>query len=72
VIEHREVLKLLQGAGAKVDFANCRAYFSEQMVADALASTPKSYLATGRDPEAAYDVYSGMEGKFRCIGGAVD
>lgn len=72
VIEHRETLELLHSVGAKVDFAKKRACFPEQMVEDALASTPKGYLAAGRDPEASYDVYAGMESKFRCLGGALN
>jgi trimethylamine---corrinoid protein Co-methyltransferase len=72
IIEHREVLELLQSAGAKVDFARKRACFSEPMVAGALASTPGRYLAAGRGPEASYEVHAGMEAKLRCLGGALN
>jgi trimethylamine--corrinoid protein Co-methyltransferase len=71
IIEHQEVLELLQSIGAAVDFAKKRVRFSEQTVERALASTPKKYLAAGRTPEASYEVCAGMEARLRCIGGAL-
>jgi len=56
VIEHQEVLGLLQSAGARVDLTKKRACFSEHMVEDALASTPNSYLAADSDSSTNYNV----------------
>jgi len=56
VIEHQEVLGLLQSAGTRVDLTPKRACFSEQVVEDALASPPKSYPAAGSDPRISYNV----------------
>jgi trimethylamine--corrinoid protein Co-methyltransferase len=72
IIEHHEALAVLQSAGAQVDFAKNRAFFSELMVAKALASVTRKYLAAGRNPEDSYEVYAGMDAKLRCLGGALN
>ena len=71
-IEHQESLTLLQGNGAKVDFAKKRVFFSESMVEKSLASVARNYVAAGRHTENSYEVFAGMDAKLRCIGGALN
>ncbi|MCF8076647.1 MAG: trimethylamine methyltransferase family protein [Desulfotignum sp.] len=70
-IDHLETLERLLQAGATVDNEKKRAWFSSELIEQAIEQVPKAYRAEGRTPEADYEVYSGMEPRFRCLGGAL-
>ena len=49
-VEHPKALKILDGAGAHVDFTNQQVRFPKDMIEAALKSVPSSMLLAGSDP----------------------
>lgn len=50
-IDHQDCLEILKGAGAEVDFETQMVRFSEDMIDDALAKTPRKIVLAARDPD---------------------
>jgi len=72
IVDHPAALKQLEAAGARVDGAAGKAFFTERMVQDALAATPNRYRAAGRSAGDGYNVHAGMRPRMRCLGGALN
>ncbi len=51
MVHHPEILKLLEGAGARLEAAHPIAHLPESIVMDALARAGKAYILHGRDPQ---------------------
>jgi len=52
-MQHDGILKILDDAGAEVDYGQKVAKIPEQLVREVLRKAPRSYIAYGRDPEKA-------------------
>jgi trimethylamine--corrinoid protein Co-methyltransferase len=52
-MQHDRVLRMLDDAGAQVDYGQNVAKLPEPLVREALRKAPRSYVAYGRDPEKA-------------------
>src|SRR5512135_1813719 len=51
MVHHPDILKLLQGAGARLQAAHPIAHLPESLVMEALARAGKSFILRGRDPQ---------------------
>jgi trimethylamine--corrinoid protein Co-methyltransferase len=51
LVEHQEGLRMLEAAGAQVDYASRRARFPEELVERCLATVPTSITLAARNPE---------------------
>jgi len=62
VVAHQGALQLLQEHGARVDWEQQLAWFSEELVSQALASVPAAFILAGGNPE--HDVPLGKNGRI--------
>lgn len=67
VFQMEDALRILADHGAVVDWSERRAFISEEMVADALSSAPKSFTLAARDPRYDYPL-DGKNAGFTTFG----
>ena len=71
-VQHKGALESLADSGARVDFANQRAFFSTELVEQALQDIPKQFVCAGREPAFDFKVAFDAPPVCRCTGGAVN
>jgi len=72
-VSHPLALEKLDAAGAQVDSARQRVSLPPQMVENAVAQTPKTFLCAGRSPDYDFTVGNGSSPSptFRTVGGPI-
>lgn len=64
VVEDPEVIKFMESAGCKADYANNRVRIPQWLITECLDSSPSSYILKARDPEFDVHITSGRNTYF--------